>query len=525
MANIFKITRRQVMLAYPLFISAVAMFFSIAPAAFALQVDQVIHGENPSSGTYLNTTAGQTAFIGGNNLKVNAGTTLRGLNVNGKDGGNFLLKANTVQIKGAVDVSAFYGKNGFEGNGGRVNIDARNVLINGMIKADGINGGFINIPSAGTVNVGPNAVISASGVGGHAGQVMIRGTDGVNLAAGSIVQANGLPVGKMVNVDIAGSIVNINGIVRANGIVSDGGKISIVANGTTPNSNLTIGSNGRVEANGACGDCTHGDGGDAGKIALKADCGSIINNGVVEAKGGNGFGSHITDKHNIPHGNAGNGGNGGYVSMTYGNRLDTKVGHVNVSGGKGGTAIANCEIHTGEPGDGGKVVIKGLDADTLDTSKVAFAGGTAGFPTVIKTGKPGSLTVIAQDASQCSTCGEPPSTPPPPPPVVSTPNPPPPVVSTPTPPPTRPPFIRRLISTLPFLGPNAGLDLMRRRSPEPRFIPPAQIINNVPPIPNAVLVSVPPPQPPVTFVAQPVVPPPVAPTPPPAPKKYVRGYW
>jgi hypothetical protein len=523
MAQSFKLTRRYARWAFPFFVSAVALFFSIAPAAFAVAVDQTINSSNPGSGTFYNTTGGQTTFNGGNTLNINAGTTLRGFNVNGKDGGNFVLNGKITNIHGAVDVSAFYGANGFEGNGGSVKINAQTVFINGMVKADGINGGLISIPNAGTVNVGPNAVLSATGVGGNAGQVMIKGADGVSLAAGSIVQANGKPVTGLTNVAIAGNIVNVDGIVRANGVVSHGGKISIVANGTTANSNLTIGQDGKVQANGACGDCAKPDGGNGGEVLLASNCGSVINNGIVEAKGGNGFGSKVDPHTGILHEVPGNGGHGGLVSMTYRNRLDTKVGHVDVSGGHVGTGAVNCAIKTANPGNGGQVFITGKDANTLDTSKVALGGGQAGFPTVVKTGQPGTLTVNPTEPPCAGNCGgEPPVVVPPPvggPPVVGNPPAVPPV------PPTRSP-IRRFVSTFPFfLGPNAGLDLARRQ-PDYRLnrIPPVVIVNRVPPVPNAVVANKPVP-PPVNFVAQPVVPP-VAPPPPPAPKpKFIRGYW
>jgi hypothetical protein len=515
MAHVFKMSNQRSKMAFSFFIGLVALFFSMAPAAFAVAVDQTIHGSNPTSGTYYNTTGNNTTFVAPNTLNVNAGTTLRGLNIDGKNGGNFVLKGNTVNIHGAVDVSAFYGKNGFAGNGGSVNIDAHTVFVNGMIKADGINGGLINIPNAGNVTVGCNAQISATGVGGNAGQVMIRGANGVTLAAGSIVEANGKPVAQMNNVDIKGSIVNIDGIVRANGIVKDGGKIAIVAYGPSKNGNVTIGSTGKVQANGACGECTKGDGGNAGEVTITSNCGAIKNDGVIEAKGGHGFASHVTEVANLPQGTPSNGGNGGLVSLNYRNRLDTKVGQVDVTGGKGGSAIANCAIETGNPGNGGAVVITGPNANTLDTTQVALAGGTAGFGDVIKTGQTGTLTTIGQDVVPCATCGDDPG-------VVGDPNPPVPVVVVPATP-IKKSMIPRFLNRLPFLGPNAGLDLMRKRVDDSlKNVPPVEIVNNVPRIPNAVLVRTPKVQPPVNMMVQPFNP--VA-TPAPAPKNYVRGYW
>lgn len=423
---------------------AVSLLLGSMPLSFAGPGDtnSTNFGENVAGGTFFNTAGNRTTFTNNGNITVGAGTTVRGLEVNNTgdltgNGGHlhFNAQGGLMRVDGTINASAAMdGSGAYLGNGGKVTIDAGALIQNGNIFANGLNGGII-VTNVGQLTVGPNARFEALATGAYAlpGQINLNATGAVTIPNGAVIDASGNYIGGYnANViQISGSIVNLDGVVLANGLSEGvkGGNIGIYG------SEIAVKSNAKIQANGAnTGDggmidvastqktsvasgaeitANGGNGlrgihaGNGGIIQVRSGK-TLINDGIISANGGHGFnGWHPS-----------NGGNGGWVEFA-GDKVENN-GHLTANGGNGGTnpfvvrgSVVNGQQTSvgqsgGNGGNGGTVVIahqtsisgnggieaKGGDggngqeaiADAYGVHQVARAGngGDAGFGGLVR---------------------------------------------------------------------------------------------------------------------------------------------
>lgn len=422
---------------------AATLLLSAQALAGPGDVNSTNDGANVAGGTYFNTAGDKTTFINsaGTGLTVGAGTTVSGKEVDGLgnltgNGGwlDFRAPGQVVRIDGNVDVSGVLNGNGaYTGNGGRVTIESGFLYQNGNIYANGLNGGMVQT-SVGSMSVGDNAHIEARGTAGAGGQINLDGTTSVNVGKGAILDTSGAVIGSYNTnvINIRGGLVNIDGIVQANGLNpgQNGGNVNVVA--TT--GSVTVGSTGRISADGASG--ANGSnpvsGGNGGLVQVFANSGKVTNNGILSANGGdggqvstpeigptspavdaNGNIVYAVDTNGNPildaNGNrvplmqqaslgkdGGNGGNAGDIKIRYGTEV-VNNGQFQVIGGNGGNgqeAIADAvitgpNIHTASAGDGGNggdggyvEMIGGIGAkvpSAVSLSNINVDGGAGGL--------------------------------------------------------------------------------------------------------------------------------------------------
>lgn len=418
---------------------------------------QIIHG-----GTYANTANDLTTFKNsqGTGLWLQSGSTIRGVEVNSQgaltnNGGHIYLDApnQVVRLDGNVDVRGVQDSNGlFQGNGGRVIVDAAYLYQTGNIYASGTNGGMVQI-NVGSMTMGPTAHILALGYNGQGGVVSVNSSGSADLQQGSVINTSGKVTGNYETnvISVEGSLVNMQGNLIADGIQSRGGIIRLVSTGQTdltqtdrtiqaaatngifsttessaiqnqlaslktqlegsinigPVSTNTSGINGVIETQGASGnfapntlgndqaDPTARGAGDGGTIIVTAQ-NAVHNSGWLLADAGN---STANNK----------GGNGGTVSLNAGSsinnsgRLEADGGH-GASGGDGGLialsypTMANPGVirasgsqgTDGSGGNGGLTVFNSLNNPTGSGVVTNFAGLSS---TASNHGQSGSIVI------------------------------------------------------------------------------------------------------------------------------------
>jgi len=401
------------------FTVATSLLISGSPVAFAGpgDVNSVNNGQNITGGTYYNTAGNSTTFTNtaGTGIYLHSGSTLTGREVSGTsnpaanmtgNGGSILINApgQVVRLDGNIDVNANRAGGFFVGNGGNVQVNSSFLYQNGQITANGINGGNVSF-NVGSLTMGPLAGISATGnaiknsfgdyVGGAGGTVNIKSAGVVDINRGAIIDVSGKTIGTYDtnSISIQGGLVNMDGILTANGKYnSDGGSIKIAAVGATKpldwnamvkaenfisvaernalmgkdavmrrgtttglysqDGNIIIGNFAKISANGSNGqnqtsfDCgctinpVHG--GNGGKIVLEA-CKNIIQFGTVTANGGNAGSFTVAENghtgmtpQDLQGANGLNGGNGGKIVFAYREGLITRPGSITQArGGKG----------------------------------------------------------------------------------------------------------------------------------------------------------------------------------------------
>lgn len=394
-------------------------------------VDQIHTGSTVSAGNYYNTPGNATTFVNGSYLHLPGGT-LHGFEVTvvgagfatTGNGGSFVFSAPLVRLDGNVDVSGFM-KGGTLGNGGTVIIHADYLYQNGHIFANGANGGLIQF-NVGGMTVARDVRIEAKGLTGEGGRIYM-GYDGttngvVNIRQGAIVDSSGLVIGNYDTnlIRVEGGLINLNGILRANGIQdssgngTQGGQIVLVSHGNTQalnaaplqssgvfsageisqlvnrdanliannDGNIRLGVNGKVITDGADaidnpvpGSSQAGNGGNGGQIFL-ASARNIVNNGVIKSNGGNGgdAGGIGVNPAALP----GNGGNGGQVTLRADNDIRNN-GEIKSDGGNGGSTSdsLNPATRPGQGGNGGFMTLWAED-DIVNNGDISAKGGNGG---------------------------------------------------------------------------------------------------------------------------------------------------
>ncbi len=207
-------------------ISLTAASIPVANAAPG-DVNSINTGQNIQAGTFFNTPGSRTTFQNpGGGLWLHSGDLVRGLesSINKVPTGNggtlyFRAPGNVVRLDGNIDVSAVRNGALYTGNGGKVFVDSAYMFQNGSIFANGANGGLVQF-NVGGLTMGNNARITAQGFGGDGGTVNVNTTGTVDLRPGSLIDTSGKVLGTLDTnvINIEGSAVNNQGIVRANGI-------------------------------------------------------------------------------------------------------------------------------------------------------------------------------------------------------------------------------------------------------------------------------------------------------------------
>lgn len=340
------------------------------------------------SGNFLTPGAGTptTFTVPGNTLTVGNVQALQANPVGTPiHGGNLLFDAagKAVYINGKVDVSGLAG-----GNGGSVRVNAAHLVQNGQIYARGSKGGVVIFD-----------INQAASTGSYSNVVFQEG---------SVIDTSGglgaVPIDANY-IGIKGGMVNLNGLLVANGIAETPGAYDVANGGgggtinvEATHSTIVIGSaitpyNGTdyisgVYANGANG-ANAGSGGDGGNITLKS-LETIVNKGVIQANGGNGsdgqggtFNQTLSQEDLQLIGDGGNGGTGGNITLiagTLGNGEITDTtqivnnGTIQANGGNGGNGkTVTMIITTGGSGGPGNTVTDKFDPLT-ETLTISLAG-------------------------------------------------------------------------------------------------------------------------------------------------------
>lgn len=218
-------------------------------------VNSVNNGATVVGGTYYNTPGNRTVFTnsGSGGVTLHAGSTVTAYETNNAanavagltgNGGNVLFYApgSVVRLDGNVNASALMSGGLPTGNGGRVSVVSDFLYTNGNIWANGINGGTIDF-SVGSLMLGPNTNIQAKTLtNGYGGVVSMTADDVAHVAQGAIVDTSGKVVGSYNTnlISIQGSIVNVDGILKADGTDSQGGTVRLVADGGTDTARLQL---------------------------------------------------------------------------------------------------------------------------------------------------------------------------------------------------------------------------------------------------------------------------------------------
>jgi len=395
-------------------IFVLAMSLAFYPAiACALGPANTVHtGPVISGGTYFNTPDGQTTFkntSGG--LWLKSGSNLKGVEVNNvgnltNNGGtfHFYVPGQVIRLDGNVDVRGIQnGSGAFLGNGGKVFLDSAYVYQSGKIYANGLNGGLVQF-NVGAASLIGNARIEAKGTGqGTGGIIAINASGPVDLRRQVVLDTSGRVAGTFDTnvINIEGGLVNVEGTLRANGLVgeadgiSPGGLIRLVSTGqsdlTQAQQALQNGISGNSftasEAAAVNTRLTALKTSNDGDVSI-ASATSIAGQAILEARGGFGLasGNDPTD-HNS---RAGDGGtiiitaqrdiqNGGFMNASGGQGnpypLSTNLNHVS-NGGNGGTISLNANRNINNTG---RIVNNGGDAGLSINMQQGLNGGTGGL--------------------------------------------------------------------------------------------------------------------------------------------------
>jgi hypothetical protein len=426
---------------------ALALSLSLSSAALAAPGDtnSTNNGRDISGGTYYNTGDNKTTFInnrGSDGLNLPAGQTVRGLEVNGAglptgNGGtlHFYAPGSMVRLDGNVDVSGIVnGSGAYTGNGGRVFVDSAFLFQNGTIFANGFNGGSVQF-NVGSAMFGPASRVEARGFGGLAGTISVNGVGTVDLQNGAIFDASGRGINTQrlsdnVNVNIVASLVNNNGIIRANAVnVGQDGHIALLNNnatlaaaeagelarsvGSVPSvpveSNLDGGVVRLVSTGQTRTDCVNcaADKAQVEGIVTQAEAdtiktrndaliasseGNVVNTGTVQANGGDN--TNTTPELGL------DGGAGGKIIVSAANDVNN-TGLVEAKGGRGADyfSLDNVTQAPGDGGAGGTIAISAQNSINNATGATLDASGGNGGNSVDGEGNGFNLTANSIEAA------------------------------------------------------------------------------------------------------------------------------
>lgn len=411
---------------------AASIGLSVTIPAFALpnSINSVNNTNRPDPGTYLNTAGNSTTFNGNNGMVVNG--NFRGLEVSGNgqttgNGGNFRFNdPNFIVYDHAnINLNALVDGNGrFTGNGGSISVTSPLVFMNGSaISLNGNSGGSF-VANTGAF-FSKDSSISATGTDGAGGIIKINSSGPVDVDEGSLFDVSGKTIGSYDTnvIDITGSAVNVDGILKADTTMGNGGRVMLTATGSNGepqrvcidcgidranrlgalddasasryhqvnamlhqlDGDVIIGGPAQVSANGASGVAVSNDGrfnkaGDGGTIIVNA-IHDIDINGRLTANGGQGNGHAILS-----------GGDGGTISLNAGRKVTIENNAAVIA--SGGSGINNFySIASNDPSNMQYLGLTGqpgisINQNTGVTTAVFSAGGNGGNGGVIAISAP-----------------------------------------------------------------------------------------------------------------------------------------
>jgi hypothetical protein len=212
-------------------------------------VNTVNNGSVIQGGLYLNTPDSKTTFTNtaGTGIWLKNGSNLRAVesNANGaftNNGGTVQISApnQVVRLDGNIDVRGLRDGSGqYLGSGGKVFVDADYLFQNGNIYASGYQGGLVQF-NVGGATISSGARIEANGVGssssslpsdisGHplGGTIAINSKGPVDILSNTVLQAQG----GSGDVNIEAGVVNLSGLVQADGAAFEAGTIRLISTG------------------------------------------------------------------------------------------------------------------------------------------------------------------------------------------------------------------------------------------------------------------------------------------------------
>ncbi len=213
---------------WSLIFSMTALSIPVSQAAPG-DVNSINVGQNIQGGTYFNTPGSRTTFHNnGDSVFLQSGNLVRalestpGATPNG-NGGSVYIRGNVVRLDGTIDASAVRNGQLYTGNGGKVWVDSNYLFQNGNIFANGANGGVVQL-NVGALTMGSNAKITAQGFGGNGGTIAINSPGAVDIQTGAVIDTSGKVMGTVDTnvINIEGSAINNQGILRANGLAAAG---------------------------------------------------------------------------------------------------------------------------------------------------------------------------------------------------------------------------------------------------------------------------------------------------------------
>lgn len=369
-----------------------------------------------SGGTYFNTPNNQTTFqntSGG--LWLKSGSNLRGVEIDNagnltNNGGTFHFYApgQVIRLDGNVDVRGIQNGSGiFLGSGGKVFLDSAYVYQSGKIYANGLNGGLIQF-NVGAASLTGNARIEAKGTGsGTGGIIAINASGPVDIQRQVVLATSGRVAGTFDTnvINIEGGLINVEGTLRANGLVgetdgiSPGGLIRLVSTGQSDLTqtqkalqNAMSGNNFTASEAGALNTCltalkTSNDG-DVNIASVTPAAGQAI----LEARGGYGLASG-----NDPTDHISRAGDGGTIIITAQRDIQSG-GFINASGGQGNPYPLPTNLnHVSNGGNGGTISLN-ANRNINNSGRIVNNGGDAGLSINMPhglNGGTGSLTAFS----------------------------------------------------------------------------------------------------------------------------------
>ncbi len=278
----------------------------------------------------LETQAGTPYTINDTSVVINGLVRIYEINGSGVrtgNGGYLVINSSggiNVGTTGSLNANALIAG----GNGGFITLNGNTLTINGLLTANGLGsgrGGIINM-IGNTIDIGSVAVLSAraGSATSNGGEIDIDGSGIVTVANGAVLATGGLSNGTSNLIEIAGTGVNINGLLNATGLgTGTGGTVTIVAS----SNGVFIGNTSQVLA--------YSSNGNGGAINLDGDVtveGSVQAHTGANARTGGVITITGTNTENLTVQNGGilyTNGRTGYVgSAGHGGTIDVDTGSV-----------------------------------------------------------------------------------------------------------------------------------------------------------------------------------------------------
>jgi hypothetical protein len=353
--------------------------------------------------------AGGTVTISGTNVSSESITTFGGNSQEagsgpGPSGPVSMTASGVLAVSGAIDTSGAAGAGGSGATGAAVNLKAGGVLSVGAIDASGgqsVQGGSITISgtsvAAGDLNASGGGGSNADRNGAYAAPISVTAPNGATL--GALLAVGGNSDGIQSSPAVAGqgagiTVVSSAGSISAGRVEAEGG-----SQGTGPGANggaidlnatddLSVAGDVRTDGSDAGGSSAPPWlGGNAGRLFLAADTGTLSIGGNASAQGGTGSGNSAGGQL------GGTGGAGGQVTL-----IAHAIGLLTSLSAAGGSGGGNGDQQG--PGGPGGTLTAYTNAQIFNSQQLVSTDGGDGNPTgpagnQVQNSSPASLATTA----------------------------------------------------------------------------------------------------------------------------------